>query len=160
MDPDQTAPLGAVWSGSILFACMQKRFEKFARIFSRRHKQTTFSDAGFLGALRVNNIIIKEVTCLTRGGWKISGFFTLSQKMINIFQKFFVFFFKVFSTYVYTLLPSSWELCILSADQEVEQFTAEIKTALVSYLFSVLETNKSLALPKLSYKRLNGICRL
>ena len=23
-DPDQTAPLGAVWSGSTLFACMQK----------------------------------------------------------------------------------------------------------------------------------------
>ena len=34
---------------------MQKNsFEKFARIFSRRHKQTTFSDAVFLGALRVN----------------------------------------------------------------------------------------------------------
>ena len=28
-------------------------FEKFARRCSRRHKQTTFSDAGFLGALRV-----------------------------------------------------------------------------------------------------------
>ena len=27
--------------------------EKFARIFSRQHKQTTFSDAGFLGILRV-----------------------------------------------------------------------------------------------------------
>ena len=33
----------------------KNRFEKFARIFSRRHKQTTFSDAGFLGILRVNN---------------------------------------------------------------------------------------------------------
>ena len=32
----------------------KNRFEKFARIFSRRHKQTTFSDAGFLGVLRVN----------------------------------------------------------------------------------------------------------
>ena len=32
----------------------KNRFEKFARIFSRRHKQTTFSDAGFLGILRVN----------------------------------------------------------------------------------------------------------
>ena len=31
------------------------RFEKFARIFSRRHKQT-FSDAGFLGILRVNSV--------------------------------------------------------------------------------------------------------
>ena len=34
----------------------KNRFEKFARIFSRRHKQTTFSDAGFLGILRVKNI--------------------------------------------------------------------------------------------------------
>ena len=32
VDPDQTA-----------------RFKKFTRIFSTRHKQTTFSDAGFLG---------------------------------------------------------------------------------------------------------------
>ena len=32
----------------------KNRFEKFARIFSRRHKQTTFSDAVFLGAFRVS----------------------------------------------------------------------------------------------------------
>ena len=56
VDPDQTAPLGAVWSGSTLFALCKNRFEKFARIFSRWHKQTTFSDAGFLGVLRVNMI--------------------------------------------------------------------------------------------------------
>ena len=31
----------------------KNRFEQFARIFSKRHKQTTFSDAGFLGILRV-----------------------------------------------------------------------------------------------------------
>ena len=31
----------------------KNRFEKFARIFSRRHKQTTFSDEVFLGVLRV-----------------------------------------------------------------------------------------------------------
>ena len=31
----------------------KNRFEKFARIFSRRHKQTTFSDAGHL---RVNSV--------------------------------------------------------------------------------------------------------
>ena len=35
----------------------KNRFEKFARIFSRRHKQTTFSDAGILGILRVKLII-------------------------------------------------------------------------------------------------------
>ena len=45
---------GAVWSGSTQFAYMQKCFGKFARIFSRWHKQMTFSDAGFLGILRVN----------------------------------------------------------------------------------------------------------
>ena len=36
-----------------LFAVCKNRFEKSARIFSRRHKQTTFSDAVFLGTLRV-----------------------------------------------------------------------------------------------------------
>ena len=42
----------------------KNRFGKFARIFSRRHKQTTFSDVGFLGVLRVKNnrkIISKEI---------------------------------------------------------------------------------------------------
>ena len=32
----------------------KNRFEKFARIVSRGHKQMTFSDAGFLGVLSVN----------------------------------------------------------------------------------------------------------
>ena len=57
MDPDQTAPRGAVWAGSTLFAVSKNRFEEFARIFSRRHKQMTFSDAGFLGILRVKVIV-------------------------------------------------------------------------------------------------------
>ena len=39
----------------------KNRFEKFARLFSRRHKQTTFSDAGFLGILRVKKV--KDVNC-------------------------------------------------------------------------------------------------
>ena len=33
----------------------KNRNEMFARIFSRRHKQTTFSDADFLGILRVKS---------------------------------------------------------------------------------------------------------
>ena len=41
----------------------KNRFEKFARMFSRRHKQTPFSDAGFLGVLRVNIIHL-----MSRGG--------------------------------------------------------------------------------------------
>ena len=36
-------------------------FEKLARIFSRRHKQTTFSDAGFLGVLRIKRICLDSL---------------------------------------------------------------------------------------------------
>ena len=53
MDPDQIAPLGAADLGPHCLPVCKNRFEKFARKFSRRHKQTTFSDAGFLGVLRV-----------------------------------------------------------------------------------------------------------
>ena len=42
----------------------KNRFETFARIFSRRHKQTTFSDALFLGALRVNTFQLWKVPYL------------------------------------------------------------------------------------------------
>ena len=54
VDPDQTAPLGLYDQGPHCLPVYKNRFEKLARIFSRRHKQTTFSDAGFLGVLRVN----------------------------------------------------------------------------------------------------------
>ena len=55
VDPDQTAPIGAVCSGSTLFAsilnssAMQRNYFA-ADDFSRRHFQMHF----FLGALRVN----------------------------------------------------------------------------------------------------------
>ena len=56
MDPDQTAPFRSslirVHTVCLYAKC---KFEKFARRYSRRLKQTTFSDADFLGALRVNN---------------------------------------------------------------------------------------------------------
>ena len=54
VDPDQTAPLEQSDQGPHCLPVCKNRFEKSARIFSRRHKQTTFSDAVFLGALRVN----------------------------------------------------------------------------------------------------------
>ena len=45
VNPDQTAPIGAVCSGSTLFACILK----FAsNVWSRRRQQTTLSDAFFL----------------------------------------------------------------------------------------------------------------
>ena len=53
VDPDQTAPLGAVCSGSTLFACMQKWVSKVCKNIQQANKQTTFSDTGFLGILRV-----------------------------------------------------------------------------------------------------------
>ena len=52
VDPDQEqSDLGP----HCLPVC-KNRFETFARIFSRRHKQTTFSDAGFLDVLRVKSV--------------------------------------------------------------------------------------------------------
>ena len=50
VDPDQTAPLDL---GPHCLPVCKNMFEKFARIFSRRHKQETFSVAGFLGFLRL-----------------------------------------------------------------------------------------------------------
>ena len=48
MDPEQSD------QGPHCLSVCKNRFEKFARIFSRRHKQMTFSDAVFRGILRVN----------------------------------------------------------------------------------------------------------
>ena len=50
MDPDQTAPLGAVCSGSTLFASILNSSVMLGNFF----QQTTFLDVFFLGALRVN----------------------------------------------------------------------------------------------------------
>ena len=67
VDPDQTAPMGAVCSGSTLFASilnssvmLGKLFE--ADDFSRRHFQMHF----FLGALRVKRrqyMLVRVYTC-------------------------------------------------------------------------------------------------
>ena len=48
VDPDQEQSD----QGPHCLPVCKNRFEKSARIFSRRHEQATFSDAGFLGALR------------------------------------------------------------------------------------------------------------
>ena len=46
----------------------KNRFEKSARIFSRRHKQTTLSDAVFLGALRVNDTLSNNIVSFEQLG--------------------------------------------------------------------------------------------
>ena len=47
VDPDQTAPIGAVCSGSTLFASILNSSVMLAIICSRRLQQTTLSDAIF-----------------------------------------------------------------------------------------------------------------
>ena len=54
VDPDQSD------MGPHCLPVSKNRFEKSARIFSRRHKQT-FSDAVFLGALRVKPSFLLDV---------------------------------------------------------------------------------------------------
>ena len=49
VDPDQTAPIGAVCSGSTLSASLLNSSVMLGNYL----QQTTFSDAFFLGALRV-----------------------------------------------------------------------------------------------------------
>ena len=49
MDPEQTAPIGAVCSGSRLFASILNS----SVMLGNNLQQTTFSDAFFLGALKV-----------------------------------------------------------------------------------------------------------
>ena len=59
VDPDQTAPIGAFCSVSTLFASILNSSVFAADDFSRQLQQTTFSDAFFLGLLRVNEIMLK-----------------------------------------------------------------------------------------------------
>ena len=54
VDPDQIAPIGAVYSGSTLFASIHNSSVMLGNFYSRRLQRTTFSDAFLLlGALRV-----------------------------------------------------------------------------------------------------------
>ena len=50
VDPDQTAPIGTVCSGSTLFASILYSLVMLGNYL----QQTTFSDAFFLGVLMVN----------------------------------------------------------------------------------------------------------
>ena len=60
LDLDQTAPIGAVCSGSTLFASILDLSVILGNYLRRRHFQMHF----FLGALRVN--IPNTLTCLDR----------------------------------------------------------------------------------------------
>ena len=47
VDPDQTAPIGAVCSGPTLFASILNSLVMLGNFCSRQLRQTTFSDAFF-----------------------------------------------------------------------------------------------------------------
>ena len=54
MDPDRTAPVGAVLSGSPLFGSILKFVSNVRQLFAAADfRRCHFSDAFFLGALRV-----------------------------------------------------------------------------------------------------------
>ena len=54
VDPDQTAPIGAVCSGSTLFASILN----LTVMLGNYLQQMTFTDAFFLGALRVKTFTV------------------------------------------------------------------------------------------------------
>ena len=56
VDPDQTAPIGVVWSGSMLFASILN----LSVMLGNYLQQTTSADDIFLGALRVK-INLKKI---------------------------------------------------------------------------------------------------
>ena len=53
VDPDQTAPIGAVCSGSTLFPSISNCPVMLGNYLQQKTSATTFSDAFFLRALRV-----------------------------------------------------------------------------------------------------------
>ena len=69
VDPDQTAPIGAVCSGSTLFASELNLSVSKAIICSRQLQQTTFSDTFFLGALRANFTDLDLYTSKSASSW-------------------------------------------------------------------------------------------
>ena len=76
VDPDKTAPIGAACSGSSLFASILNSSVMLGNYL----QQTTFSDAFFLGPLRVNAFHAYQVPsfCLLRSGYLIICFVHVS----------------------------------------------------------------------------------
>ena len=58
VDPDQTAPIGAVCSGSMLFASILNLSAILGNYLQQTASADDISDAFFLGALRVNILFL------------------------------------------------------------------------------------------------------
>ena len=61
MESDQTAPLGADWSWSIVFASMITLVWSALNICSRHNKQTTFSGQKNIPRIWVNSVLVLNV---------------------------------------------------------------------------------------------------
>ena len=77
MDPDQTTPYWAVWSGFIVFDSMIKVIWSAFEKCSRHNKQTTFFRTKNIGRIRVNTFI----NFLTLYALMDSSFFVLFNKV-------------------------------------------------------------------------------
>ena len=63
LDPDQTAPIGAVCSGSTLFACILKFASNVRQLFAADDFSRQPFQMHFLGALRVNHCPLGNFAC-------------------------------------------------------------------------------------------------
>ena len=153
-----------VWSGSTLFskACLSQ-YLRLLQYFSTSRSLHTVNRHNYFPpcdvVIQINALLhflkkieiifitfINNCTLMVYEGQSENiQTFALSHKPLiyyYFFQTFFLFFFKVFPTYVYTSLHLPRIFCIPSANHEEDLllrywFTAEIKAALVSYLFPV-----------------------
>ena len=74
VDPDQTAPIGAVCSWSTLFASILKSSVMLGNYL----QQTTFSDAIFLGALTGLENSTRPLVIMSVSGCRASEYFDIS----------------------------------------------------------------------------------
>ena len=67
VDPDQTAPIGAVWSRSTLFATILNSSE----VLGNYLQQTTFSDAFFLNLIIIRGVEEVTLMCATNSSIRV-----------------------------------------------------------------------------------------
>ena len=65
VDPDQTSPIGAVCSGSMLFASILNKSVMLGKYLQQTTSADGISDAFFLGALSVKNVKTISVVKIT-----------------------------------------------------------------------------------------------
>ena len=92
LGPDQTAPIGAVCSGSTSFASIINLSVMLDTFCCRRLQQTTFSDAFFLGILEQASVYeIRVILWHGKGNyslaWPCAGNFEPQKQMFKLMDK-------------------------------------------------------------------------